>query len=321
MSDNSRDAFVPIKDESGRLTGLMDRTMADYLVSQAPDPNQQSIDQLLEGITRVRVVPVENCFLGAEPRTLLETSDRATLASFRGCFTIVEDPQTFGHCMCLGDPHLELYAGDKLAAIIGYHHGFSIRWNAWKHDALLKEPHRLLNWLSDHGVGGPRLEIEETSRLYEESQRHREQWLEAMPDCFRPFQERMDDDLNSELHQLLLAALRATIPSPKQQALSLFGWFGSGAGPWSGYPSYEGVPKELLLDYSTSSLVEALTSSTPTETQWCGAARYFGGWDFWKRKQGDRALLPTALNQRLLAAARATNIADNFERAVGAFKE
>jgi hypothetical protein len=320
VSDESRDAFVPIRDESGRVTGAMDRATADYLASQAPDPTQQSIGSLLKRVTRVRVVPLENYRKGAtELRTLLDTSDPASLASFRDCFGIVEDPETFGHCMCFGNPHIELYAGDELAATIGYHHGVAIRWDAWKHDAYLKEPERLLNWMSAHGVDGPRREVEEARRRGEEARRQVERWLEAMPDCFRPFWVRMDHDRDPELHRLLLQALREAIPAPEEQALTLFGWFGSGAGPWSGFPSYESVPEQLLLHYATQFLVNVLMASTPTEAQWRGAARYFGGWGFWQRKKGDRSLLSSDLNQRLLQAARSTGVADNVERAERAF--
>jgi hypothetical protein len=131
----------------------------------------------------------------------------------------------------------------------------------------------------------------------------------------------MDHDRDPELHRLLLEALRAAIPAPQGQSLTLFGWFGSGAGPWSGFPSYEAVPEQLLLHYPTQLLVDVLTASTLTETQWRGAARYFGGWEFRQRKKGDRALLPSDLKRRLLQAARTTGIADNIERADRAFNE
>ena len=320
MPDESRDAFVPIRDESGRVAGVMDRATAEYLTSQAPDPTQQSIDALLKRVTRVRVVPLENYRQGAtELRTLLDTSDPASLASFRGCFAIVEDPETFGHCMCFGDPHLELYVGDEIVARIGYHHGVAIRWDAWKHDAWLKEPDRLLDWMSAHGVDGPRREVEEAVRRGEESRRQAERWLGAMPDCFRPFWERMDHDRDPELHRLLLESLQTAIPVPEGQALALFGWFGCGAGPWSGFPSYESVPEQLLLHYPTQFLADVLMASEPTEAQWRGAARYFGGWEFRQRKKGDRDVLPSDLKHRLLQVTRTTGVADNIDRAERAF--
>lgn len=123
-------------ERSGRVTAVVDQATADYLASRAPDPTQQSIDALLKRVTRVRVVPVGNRRQGAtEGGALLDTSAPASLAALRDCFAIVKDPEAFGHCMCFGNPHIELYAGDELAATIGYHHGVAIRWDAWKHDA------------------------------------------------------------------------------------------------------------------------------------------------------------------------------------------
>jgi hypothetical protein len=189
MSYESSEPFVSIRDASGRVTGIMDRATADYLESQAPDPTQQSIDSLLSRITRVLVVGMGYYRQGTpERRTLLDTSDIASIAAFRECFAIVDDPRTFGHCMCCGEPHFYLYAEDELVATIGYHHGMSIRWDAWKHDAVLKDPDRLLDWTFAHGVDGPQREVEEMRRRGEESQIRREQWLQATPDCLGQFQ-------------------------------------------------------------------------------------------------------------------------------------
>jgi hypothetical protein len=320
MPNDPREALVRVTDASGQVTGVMDRATADYLASRAPDPTQSSLNALLSTVTRVRVVPVENYRHGAtEQRTLLDTSDPESLASLRRCFEIVEGPETFGHCMCLGEPHIELYAGDTLAATIGYHHRVAIRWAAWKHDACLKEPDRLLDWMSAHGVDGPRREVEAMRRRDEEAQRRAEQWLGAMPDSLHPFWDQMGHHLDRALHRQLLEALRVAVPAPAEQALVLFGWFGSGAGPWSGFPSYESVPEQLLLHYPTWLLIDVLTGSAPTDPQWRGAARYFGGWEFRQTKKGDGALLPVELKQRLLAAARTTGISDNIERAERAF--
>ncbi|MEZ6072231.1 MAG: hypothetical protein R3C10_18730 [Pirellulales bacterium] len=32
-----------------------------------------------------------------------------------------------------------------------------------------------------------------------------------------------------------------------ERALELFDWFGSGAGPWTGFPDYELLPEQILL--------------------------------------------------------------------------
>lgn len=320
MSTESQDAFVPIRDENGRVTGIMDQVTAEYLASQAPAPTQQSIDSLLQRVTRVRIVPFETILQGASiQRTLLDTSDPASLASFRDCFAIVEDPVTFGHCMCPGNPHIELYAGEELVATLGYHHGFAIRWDAWKSDAVLKEPERLLDWMSARGVEGPRHEVEAARHSAEESRRLTEWWLEAMPECLRPYWEQMDQERDPELHRLLLEALQNAIPTAEEQVLTLFGWFGSGEGPWSGFPVYESVPEQLLLYYPTPFLVDVLTRLTLTERQWRGAARYFEWWELAHRKKKDLAMLSTELKQHLLQAARSTGIPSNVQRAERAF--
>jgi hypothetical protein len=72
-----------------------------------------------------------------------------------------------------------------------------------------------------------------------------------------------------------------SIPEKKQQILELLEWFGSGAGPWSGYPSYEDEAEKLLLEfYSIQEIVSVIQDHTLTESQTEGAARLFGGWGF-----------------------------------------
>src|SRR5262245_1903380 len=108
MYDDWRESFVPIRNKRGKVTGVMDRATADYLASQASGPTQASLDALLAGVTRIRVVPLANFTQAAAKRqTLLDTSDPVSIAAFQRCFAIVEDPDTFGHCMCPGDPHIE----------------------------------------------------------------------------------------------------------------------------------------------------------------------------------------------------------------------
>ena len=320
MSTDSQDAFLPIKDRNGNVTGMMDRTTAEYLASESPNPTQQSLEALLGRVTRVRVVPVSNFRRGqTESVVLLDTSNPDSVASFRRCFGIIEDPETFGHCMCFGDPHFELYIGSTLAATIGYHHGFAIRWDAWKHDARLKEPDRLLDWMSSHGVDGPRREVEDAKRRAEESERQATDWFNAMPTCLHRFWEEMRDFYGPEFIPRVLTELRTGIPDQQGQVLALFGWYGAGAGPWNGIPMYERVPDELLRQFLTPHLIDLLLQSSPTELQWRGAARYFVDDSFRQRRKKDGKLLPDELKQRLLMTARATGIRDNIERAERAF--
>jgi hypothetical protein len=99
--------------------------------------------------------------------------------------------------------------------------------------------------------------------------------------------------------------------------LALLGWFGSGAGPWSGHPSYEAAPEQLLLHYPTQLLVEALTATVPTAPQWAGAARYFAGWDFRKMKKGDGQLLAPARGAEATAPEGGRGDRDRGQRGAG----
>jgi hypothetical protein len=148
--------FVPLLNKHGRLTGMMDRLTADYLESSAPNPTQHMLSEMFTAVTRVRVL--EGGMANGRAlytKVLLDCSDMPSLTSLGRCLCIVEDPTTFRHCMCLGDLTLECFADEHLVATIGLHHGRSIRWNAWKHDAVLQDGTTLMNWLAERDVRIP----------------------------------------------------------------------------------------------------------------------------------------------------------------------
>lgn len=285
------------------------------------DPDQRSLEALLATVDRVRVVPFSNFVVGRAPQPILvDTSDPRSLTAFRTCFAIVEDPASFGHCMCPGDPFIELYSRKRLIATIGYHHGVSIRWDAWTWDVLLSEPDRLLDWMSEHGAPGPRAAVDENRRRGEETDRDAQRWLAAMPAALRPFWDQLEPFPDGDRYEPSLAALRTAQPAIDAQILALLAWFGSGAGPWSGFPSHESVAEELLLHFPPQAVIDALTKTTPTDAQLVGASRLFAGWSF-SQRHGDYGLrlVPPTLKHQLLFAAKRTAIDDNFDRARAAF--
>lgn len=294
-------------------------------MAEPSDPTQHSITAMLATIERVRVVPFSNFVEGRAPEPILiDTSDKRSLEAFRTCFAIDEDPTTFGHCMCPGDPFIELYARRffklRLVATLGYHHGVSIRWDAWTWDAVLREPDRLLDWMAEHGAPGPRTEVEEARRQAQESELDAHRWLEAMPAPLRPFWDQLEPFPDRDRFEPSLAALRAAMPSTEAQVLALLAWYGSGAGPWSGYPSHESVAEQLLLLFPPQAVIDVLVTTTPSDLQLVGASRLFASWDFDQRHgAAGVALLPPALRAQLLFAAKQTRIDDNCERAQAAF--
>lgn len=316
----SRDTvFVPIRDAQGRVTGMMDRLTAVYLQSTAPGPSQQTLDAMLSQVSRIRVLD-EGMSAGKAlgSTVLLDSSDSESIAALRTCLTISEDPATFGHCMCLGDNAIECYADQELLATIGLHHGISIRWDAWKDDAQLQDGQALLNWLADRGVAAPLQAYRAAQHRAIERQETAHPWLEAMPACLRPYWPEMQGfDVDVEV---VRRALASAYPDRVACALALFAWFGSGAGPWSGFPMYEQVAEELLIGIPTEVLVVALAEHPLTVAQLEGAARYFAGWSFHKQKPNELQQLPAEIKRRLLVHSRTSSNEDVIQRAERAFR-
>jgi hypothetical protein len=95
----------------------------------------------------------------------------------------------------------------------------------------------------------------------------------------------------------LHAALERDMPDESERILALLEWFGSGAGPWSGFPSYETAAEELLLGFSTTGLVTAVESTQLSPGQAEGAARLFAGWSFGNQRPEDLRDLPDAVKK------------------------
>lgn len=144
-----------VVDYGNGVSSIIDREMFEYLYeeSSAPDPSQRQFDAMLNKATRIRVI-ASAMFRGRAlgPEIILDTSDAKALARLRRVLKIFESPDTFTHCACLGGPTLELYTGEQLLATIGVHHGHSVRWAEWKHDARLTDERGLKNWLIENGV-------------------------------------------------------------------------------------------------------------------------------------------------------------------------
>ncbi len=313
-------SFVPTRDAQGHTVGMMDRLTESYLKSTAPDPSQATLDVVLGQVNRVRIIDggtIDGKAIGFT--VLLDTSDPSSVAAFRACLAIVEDPRTFGHCMCFGDTAIEFYHEQELIATLGLHHGHLIRWNAWKHDAQLRDGQALLNWLAEHGVTGPLVAYQAQQRQAEDAQQAAKRWYDAMPACLQPYWPQMHTfavDLEP-----LQQALDAAYADRAACARALFAWFGSGLGPWSGCPMYEQVAEKLLLGFPTAALVDSLIQQPLTPAQLEGAARYFAGWLFSQHKPHELAQVPVELQQSLLAHSLTSTDDDKVQRALAAFAQ
>jgi hypothetical protein len=276
-----------VVDENGNVT-LMDPMMQDFLASKEPKPTQESLDAMLSQATRIRVMSagmsgdellVLSTNESAQAEVLLDTSDKQQVAAFRDLLEIVEDTDTFGHCMCVGWPTLEFYAEGRLISRIGMHHGCSIRWAKWKWDAHLKNNVALLDWLAANGAPQPKKAYETDLAYIADQERKYQRWLDAVPTCLRSRWDEIQWGSPSEPTREtigdLTALLAKAISEEQKRVLVLLEWQGHGEGPWNGVPIHEYSPAYILVQIGMPGILKALDGATLTEAQTEGVARFF----------------------------------------------
>lgn len=337
MTEDSQELFVPIVNEAGEVTGVMDQMTADFLASTDPDPTQAMLDEAFKGVTRVRLVGGrhEPCTVEIDGDLyethqliidveLLDVTDPASLTELAAALRIVEADE-FGHLLTIALHHLELWVGELHVHTIELLYGWdTIRWpSVWKGDGPLAEPRRLANWLLRHGITDARDHREEDERHAAEWLRAEERWEQAMPPSLRPlWPDRLGDgpgDMSPADVDAAEALLGPAVPDPIARVRALYEWFGSGKGPWSGYPSYEGAAEQLLLAYPIEVLLAALEASTDNPAALYGAARLFGGWNFRQTRSADRKCCPEPLRLRMLDAVKWHGDTDNLGHFRSAF--
>ena len=230
-----------------------------------------------------------------------------------GCFdprhalTVTSEGKTYDILLCYECGEIEIFSGKPMIA-----------------DMRARGTGETLNAiLSAHKVPLSRSTMQlQDSR--EKSKLAESRWLAAMPPALKPLwpqvRERSGVDPVGAIRNLdpLRTALSQEFPDERSRVLALYAWFGSGEGPWSGFPSYEQVAEELLLDFPTEALIKAAEATESAQEQE-GAARLFGGWEISQRRPSDLAHLPPDLKERLLAHSLESADEDKRSRAHHAF--
>ena len=161
-----------------------------------------------------------------------------------------------------------------------------------------------------------------------------ERWFAAMPKSLLPFREAMLELGQGNFRRepdaaQMSSALREEIAGTSARIRSLLGWYGSGAGPWSGYPAYEMAAEKMLLEYPTGEIVAAIGDSSADDTDIEGAARFLASWELRQKRPHALAEVPSALKQTLLRHVLTTPLVprdeladqDRHERAIKAFSD
>ncbi|MGE0495264.1 MAG: HEAT repeat domain-containing protein [Vulcanimicrobiota bacterium] len=218
----------------------------------------------------------------ANEATLFESREASDLAGLLEGIEI-DSSQSGVACMCCGTPSLEFYQDDTLLQTVGFHHGELLRWSAgWPGDAVLTADASrfLVDWLDLHGVPGPKLEIEESTRRQRRFAESLADATEGLPKIVKEALIQGDDPLSLGASDQLKQALDRALPEPEEQVLALFQVLGS-AGPWNPSSMFEAKAEGTLKTFPDEVLracvAQALAGSKARQAR--GAVR------FWTRSE------------------------------------
>lgn len=243
------------------------------------------------------------------PSVFYETTSREEIASLEAALRT--GAPLGAHCMCPGTILIDAERGDATTTIT-LHHGETLRWDGSPGNIPLVSPDAAMDWLSARGVTFVRAEWEAARQAADVAQAREERWRAAMPASMVPFHD--PTGLYSQPSAECSAALERELPDPVTRARRMLELFGSGAGPWTGFPGYEQMPLHVLFAIPLETILAAIGDPTDPRIRE-GAARLFSDWRFATKRADDLARLPPSLRQVLLAHVEADTFEDKKERA------
>jgi hypothetical protein len=275
----------------------------------------QSLRNALAGVTRLRIRSGGTCHRHMEQeKTLAEIAQPHEIGRFLDGIEIDEEGSNF-YCGCCGNPTFEFYAEDRLVAMVGYHHGRSLRWagGQWSTDALLTEPSQAftISWLAQHGVEGPRREIEEAQRRRNEDARRQQRYAELIPpEILAAAMEAeskisWSNDRSGEKKRKLVADVLMMQEKDAQASIELYLrvlGVTANSHTWNTYyECQDTMAQNLLPRFKGPELAQAATHVMQDEEGILGAARWFLGENGWRNlDESDRERIVVPLAQRAL---------------------
>jgi hypothetical protein len=243
-------------------------------------------------------------------------------------------PSNWPRCACIPPWGIELFKHGKELGTIYIQENLTVGFSGWTGDAGPVSTEKLLRWFDRRGISEIRQfrdDIMAREKAYEiESKR----WLEALPPEVQPLWTKLmsESDLwrtsgyaDAEAINTLAWAFQRNLPDSNRRIRALFAWFGSGAGPWSGFPAYEVAPVKLLVLETPKRLVGALMIAPPTDQEAEGAVRFFTSYEYqvafgrFPRELRPMALVPAYLKKELLECILKTGDSDKIRAARAAF--
>jgi hypothetical protein len=288
-------------------------------------PHKPAVDKpvVLEDLRKI-LAEADRIVVKDSPETwakiLFDSTDKKDLEELWESLTL-ETPGAgeWFHCMCNGTPALYVYQHGCQLLKLTNHHGQSIRCSLWDSDVRIVDEEKWLSWFDERRISGPRREAKAMHAQFAQNKKDWERWLTAMPKAVQL----VWSDALGQFGEVDLVPLRAAVehemPDRGERILALLEWFGSGAGPWSGFPSYESAAANLLLDFPTTEIIKAAQSASLSSAQTEGVARLFAGWEFGRKRAKDLKELPEPLKKALWNHTKLSQDKDKIERAKRVF--
>ncbi len=208
----------------------------------------------VSGCDRLRVRSGGTCHRQvAKEKTLLEVRDAAEICRFVAMLTFDNDDTSAGACLCCGDPTFEFYQGEKLLAMIGFHHDVSLRWpgGEWPGDAklTLAAQESVCKYLGDHGLPEMLKASEQARRAQIAMARRHEACLKiASEEQLRHWSKAVAKDATDNLEQELERAW----PDPAERAARLLALYGVDPhATWLWSVDFDHALRDFFLDVVT----------------------------------------------------------------------
>lgn len=279
-----------------------------------------SLRKAVRETTRLRIRSGGTCHRAIEQeKTLAEITDAGEINRFIHGI-VINGWRSGGACMCCGDPTFEFYAGDRLLAMVGYHHTKRLRWanGKWRGDGQLTAASRsfVISWLSQHGMDGPRRAREQEKRYRAEEQRAEKRYAELIgketlaavavvsrkiSQSFDPREEtrlRMERQLKAEAE--VFERYETDTRTSIERYLRFMGVRNHEA--WDTYWENEAViAMRLLPRFKGPELAQAALAVMEDDEGRIGAARWFLGQSGWRNlDESDRERILPPLAHRAL---------------------
>jgi hypothetical protein len=272
-----------------------------------------SISQLTTDIKKANRIVVREEPM-RDSKILFKSNSRKDIEDLIESININENHEKF-HCMCLGSPAIYLYNGNKLINIISNHHGISIRTNNWNSDAKISDIEKWLHWFDSRNITSPREEFETAKKENEKYREYYKRWISVMPKSILPVWDKAQGNFGGLNDSTLIAALARDTANEQTKIRQLLKWYGSGAGPWSGFPSYEEAGSILLNEFSISQIINNGNIDSLDLTEKHGLARLLCGWDFNRKHVNSQDSIPKNVKFELMNTIKVLNDSDKTNRA------